>query len=35
LRYPLDTEIPSPPNLVQSVIMVGAFIKRCKRTSPP
>jgi hypothetical protein len=25
LRYPLDTEIPSPPNLVQSVIMVGAF----------
>jgi hypothetical protein len=25
LRYPLDTKIPSPPNLVQSVIMLGAF----------
>jgi hypothetical protein len=25
LRFPLDTEIPSPPNVVRSVIMVGGF----------
>jgi hypothetical protein len=25
VRYPLDTEIPAPPNLVRSVIMVGGF----------
>jgi hypothetical protein len=25
LRYPLDTEIQSPPNLIRSVIVVGSF----------
>jgi len=27
LRYPLDTEIQGPPNLVRSVIVVGGFLQ--------
>jgi hypothetical protein len=27
LRYPLDTEIQSPPNLVRSVVVVGGFLQ--------
>jgi len=27
LRYPLDTEIQDPPNLVRSVIIVGGFLQ--------
>ena len=27
LRYPLDTEIQSPPNLVRSLVVVGGFLQ--------